>query len=201
MGFSATKSSSRSVINEINITPLTDIFLVLLIIMMVVAPMMRQLRGDITPPSVEAGSPVDQDKITVEITSSGEYFIDGTSVASASLASTLTEKHKARESGDMATGSENPASPLPLPGDDESDAQSKVSGMLIIRADKKALSREVLNVFDAARTAGFEKVTIAGESNGSAQSSGNTPNTSALDSWNGGNASSASGSTLFQPAQ
>ena len=41
---------NRDTFNEINITPLTDIFLVLLIIMMVIAPMLDQQGLNLTVP-------------------------------------------------------------------------------------------------------------------------------------------------------
>ena len=43
-------SRNRDTFNEINITPLTDIFLVLLIIMMVIAPMLDQQGLNLTVP-------------------------------------------------------------------------------------------------------------------------------------------------------
>jgi len=42
MGASAPRSGSRTVLSEINVTPLVDVMLVLLIIFMVTAPMMQQ---------------------------------------------------------------------------------------------------------------------------------------------------------------
>lgn len=42
MGATAPKSGSRTVLSEINVTPLVDVMLVLLIIFMVTAPMMQQ---------------------------------------------------------------------------------------------------------------------------------------------------------------
>ena len=43
-------SRNRDTFNEINMTPLTDIFLVLLIIMMVIAPMLDQQGLNLTVP-------------------------------------------------------------------------------------------------------------------------------------------------------
>ena len=43
---------NRDTFNEINITPLTDIFLVLLIIMMVIAPMLDQQGLNLTVPEM-----------------------------------------------------------------------------------------------------------------------------------------------------
>ena len=48
----------RDTFNEINITPLTDIFLVLLIIMMVIAPLLDQQGLNLTVPEM-----VDQEMV------------------------------------------------------------------------------------------------------------------------------------------
>ena len=61
-------TSGKKIFNEINITPLTDIFLVLLIIMMVVAPMFQAIDQDITLPSINSGLSVDDKEVTVAVT-------------------------------------------------------------------------------------------------------------------------------------
>ena len=48
----------RDSFNEINITPLTDIFLVLLIIMMVIAPMLDQQGLNLAVPEVLLGTSI-----------------------------------------------------------------------------------------------------------------------------------------------
>ncbi|MBK8191313.1 MAG: biopolymer transporter ExbD [Vampirovibrionales bacterium] len=146
----ATASDARrQVFNEINITPLTDIFLVLLIIMMVVAPMMQSLRGDIKPPSVQGGQPVDQSKIAVEVSKSGEYFLNGKSVPVASLSEAL---EKAVPLKSAAAGA--------AAGSASKELSTRV---VVVRADKQARSGAVLKVFEAARDAHFQKVIIAGQ--------------------------------------
>ena len=50
----------RDSFNEINITPLTDIFLVLLIIMMVIAPSFQTMDTDINIPEINSGVTVEQ---------------------------------------------------------------------------------------------------------------------------------------------
>ena len=72
------KRKKRKTFNEINITPLTDIFLVLLIIMMVVAPMLDQQGLTLSVPSAqEAQEEVKESHIiTVDVGEKGEYFID-----------------------------------------------------------------------------------------------------------------------------
>ena len=68
----------RDSFNEINITPLTDIFLVLLIIMMVIAPMLDQQGLNLAVPEVVDKQQVQQDpKIMIMfVTSDNKYFYD-----------------------------------------------------------------------------------------------------------------------------
>ena len=47
------KTGKKALFTEINITPLTDIFLVLLIIMMVVAPTFQSVDNSISVPEVK----------------------------------------------------------------------------------------------------------------------------------------------------
>ena len=65
----------RDSFNEINITPLTDIFLVLLIIMMVIAPLLDQQGLNLTVPTQhEAKKQEKQPKlITVNVSKDGQY--------------------------------------------------------------------------------------------------------------------------------
>ena len=72
-------SRNRGEFNEINITPLTDIFLVLLIIMMVIAPLLDQQGLNLTVPENVAQEQVKQDSkiLTVNVSSDDKYYIDG----------------------------------------------------------------------------------------------------------------------------
>ncbi|WP_373532913.1 ExbD/TolR family protein [Vampirovibrio sp.] len=146
------KTGARQVFNDINITPLTDIFLVLLIIMMVVAPMMQQARKDIKPPSLASGGPVEQNKLTVEVASGGEIYVQGQPTTPEQLTETLKTQEAqlvANTGGDQKSG--------------EGEADQPAEKNLIIRADKATKSGQVLKIFEAARDAGFTKVTVAGE--------------------------------------
>jgi biopolymer transport protein ExbD len=124
----------RAVFCDINITPLTDIFLVLLIIMMVVTPLMQSMRGDIKPPAIASGAAVKQNKLTVEITKDGQYFVNGEATAVAQLSSVLQRHGATLEEKNV-----------------------------LVRADKTTRSGAVMNVLEAARDAQFTKVTVAGE--------------------------------------
>lgn len=68
-------SRNRDTFNEINITPLTDIFLVLLIIMMVIAPMLDQQGLNLTvPENVTQEQQQKETKIMTITVDSGDRF-------------------------------------------------------------------------------------------------------------------------------
>jgi Biopolymer transport protein len=68
----------RDAFTEINITPLTDIFLVLLIIMMVIAPLLDSQGLKMATPSVTASQDVTEDPTVIRlyIDSQGQYRIN-----------------------------------------------------------------------------------------------------------------------------
>ena len=132
MGFGNSKSKGQ-VFGEINITPLTDIFLVLLIIMMVVAPMTESTRQDIKPPELENGTEVDPGKLTVEVTSEGLFFVKGEEVAEGDLTEVFQSRSEELEEKNV-----------------------------VIRADKTTKSGVIMKVLAAAQNASYEKVTVAG---------------------------------------
>lgn len=84
----------RNTFNEINITPLTDIFLVLLIIMMVIAPLLDQQGLNLAVPNnVEVQDIKNENKlITVVVSDNDEYFIDNQLVAEKELISVIKQK-------------------------------------------------------------------------------------------------------------
>ena len=86
----------RDSFNEINITPLTDIFLVLLIIMMVIAPLLDQQGLNLAVPEV-----VNQEQITKDpkimnfsVTSDNRYLFGEQEIAAADLEATVSQYAK-----------------------------------------------------------------------------------------------------------
>lgn len=75
----------EALFTEINITPLTDIFLVLLIIMMVVAPTFQSNDSSINVPEINSGVSIEQKNATVSVTKDGNMFLNGTPVTEQSL--------------------------------------------------------------------------------------------------------------------
>ena len=88
-------SRNRDSFNEINITPLTDIFLVLLIIMMVIAPMLDQQGLNLTVPDMVEQSQVKETKtITIAVTNDDKYVFDGQEISAQDLAPLIKDKSK-----------------------------------------------------------------------------------------------------------
>ncbi len=132
MAFSSNKK--QKLFNEINITPLTDIFLVLLIIMMIVAPSFQSMDSSIEVPEVSNGINLEDNKVTVSITKDGAMYINGENIQ----ASQLTDKL------------------IALKGDNEKPE-------VIVKADKAIKSATIMDVMNATQNAEYKKLVVAGE--------------------------------------
>jgi len=119
---------------EINITPLTDIFLVLLIIMMVVAPTFQSMDNAISVPEINSGVAIEQNKIEVAITKEGVMFVNGKQIT----ADQLTDELYALK-----------------------DTIDKPE--VVVKADAKVKSSEIMKVMNAAQDAEYKKLIVAGE--------------------------------------
>ncbi|MBQ2871921.1 biopolymer transporter ExbD [bacterium] len=129
-----TNKGKDALFTEINITPLTDIFLVLLIIMMVVAPTFQSGDSSITMPEINSGISVEQRNATIAITKEGEFYLNGTQIVSDSLIKEL-----------------------------ETLAPTLEKKEVVVKADKDTKSKEIMSVMNAAQSAGYEKLIVAGE--------------------------------------
>jgi len=123
----------RHSFNEINITPLTDIFLVLLIIMMVVAPMLDQQGLNLMVPSnIEVEQPEKDSKILkITVTDEGTYSADEESIPVENLSEYIKEKSQEFKDG------------------------------VLIQAQDNATHGAVVKVMDAARNAGVTNVALS----------------------------------------
>ena len=94
----------RQTFNEINITPLTDIFLVLLIIIMVIAPMLDQQGLNLAIPDYveKTQNTNDENKIlTVTVSADNKYYVDGEEIAENDLFNTIKNKSQTLTDGLM----------------------------------------------------------------------------------------------------
>ncbi len=132
MAFSSKKK--KQLFTEINITPLTDIFLVLLIIMMVVAPSFQSMDNAVEVPEVNNGINIEEAKVTVSITKDGTMYINGERIQN----SQLTDK--------LLAAKTNP---------DKAE--------VVVKADKAIKSATIMDVMNAAQNAEYKKLVVAGE--------------------------------------
>lgn len=123
----------RDTFNEINITPLTDIFLVLLIIMMVIAPLLDQQGLNLTVPENVAEEQVNKDTkiLTVNVSADNRYFIDGSEISAAELENSL-----------------------------KSQVSNYPDGMMIA-TDGDATHGAIVKLMDSARNSGFKSISVS----------------------------------------
>ena len=134
MNFSSSNKEERQTFNEINITPLTDIFLVLLIIMMVIAPSFQSVDNNIEMPTINSGLGIEQKNATVSITKDGSFYLNEMKVYPENLEASLSSIINNLEKKEV-----------------------------VVRADKTTKSSEIMKVMKAAQNSGFEKLIVAGE--------------------------------------
>ena len=134
MSFSSSNKDNKGMFTEINITPLTDIFLVLLIIMMVIAPSFQSVDQDINIPEINSGVAVEQKNAEISVTKQGHYYINGRPISSDNLVKELTDLKPTLEKAEV-----------------------------VVKADKDTKSKQIMSVMNAAQNAGFEKLIVAGE--------------------------------------
>jgi biopolymer transport protein ExbD/biopolymer transport protein TolR len=129
-----TNKGKDALFTEINITPLTDIFLVLLIIMMVVAPTFQSVDNNLEMPEINSGVSIEQKNCVVSITKDGLMYVNGKEISQEALAEELVTIKPTLEKKEV-----------------------------VVKADAKAKNSIVLKVMDAAQEAKYQKLIVAGE--------------------------------------
>lgn len=130
-------SRERDNFNEINITPLTDIFLVLLIIMMVIAPLLDQQGLNLMVPELVEEQQLQKDSkiLTFFVSNDNRYFIsEDQEISVSDLGNVIKQKSPEYPDG------------------------------LMIEAAPDATHGAVVKLMDEARNAGITNISMAGES-------------------------------------
>jgi biopolymer transport protein ExbD len=120
--------------SEINITPFTDVVLVLLVIFMITTPLLVQTGIQVKLPKVAQAETDESENITVMINSSGEIFLNGKKTDPENLKSNLTAQ-----------------------------LANKPDQTVIVKADKEAKYDFVVNVIDIAKQSGAKKFALGVE--------------------------------------
>ena len=90
------RSADRRVLSEINVTPLVDVMMVLLVIFMVTAPMLQ--RGtDVQLPQAQHSEVKEQERLTLTLARDGRIYLNGEEVPRAALRDRLIAVTRDRE--------------------------------------------------------------------------------------------------------
>lgn len=86
----------QKLIAEINITPFTDVILVLLIIFMITTPLILQSNIRVNLPSSTSGQPLEQARqISVMVTNEGMLYLDNQPTSRKTLKAEMAKLHQA----------------------------------------------------------------------------------------------------------
>jgi biopolymer transport protein ExbD len=125
--------NDSGIMSEINITPLTDIFLVLLIIFMITSSAMIESGGKVNLPKAVA-TKSETRGITVTLTPKKEIFVNQKKVSEEALEATLKEA--------LATSADK---------------------IVILRGDREVLLGDTVKVMSMIKRAGATEIAIAAE--------------------------------------
>ena len=121
--------------SDINVTPLVDVMLVLLIIMMLITPMLQQgVAMRLPQASNTVDKPTTQDNTTVAVGKDGSMYVNAKQVSEADMASKVTEA-----------------------------LESKKEKVVFIKADEEALYSSVMAAMDQLHQAGVEDIALITE--------------------------------------
>ena len=121
--------------SEINITPLADVMLVLLIIVMLIAPMLQKGVDVILPEAANTIEKADQDSDTVlAVTADGRFYVDQIQTSEQELLNAI-----------------------------QTTLDRKFEKIVLIKADQDAPYADVMSILDRLQRAGIEDIGLITE--------------------------------------
>jgi biopolymer transport protein ExbD len=127
-------NSPQEIITKVNVTPLIDVALVLVIILIVTAPMLCATDLPVNLPAAHTREAEDERNVSVTIASNGDMAVDDQRVVAEQLRAHLTDL-------------------LARPGNQQV--------LVVVRADAGTPFRTVRQALDSARAAGARRLAIA----------------------------------------
>jgi len=132
---------------EINLIPFIDVLLVVLIFLMVSTTYSKFTELQITLPTADADKVAEKPfEINVTIDAKGNYTVNNTPVSFNGVAGLADDLRTAARSGP--------------------NGQPVADPVIIVNADQFAMHQMVINVLEAARLAGYDKLTFAAQTGG-----------------------------------
>ncbi|MEQ1622438.1 MAG: biopolymer transporter ExbD [Methylococcales bacterium] len=95
MAFNTNEGGGDDVMSEINVTPLVDVMLVLLVVFIVTAPLLTQAVHVNLPKTAETAPPEEKEAIYISVDNTGKVFIDKAEIALESFEKELVARKNA----------------------------------------------------------------------------------------------------------
>jgi len=124
----------QALITKVNVTPIIDVALVLVIILLVTAPMLAVSDLPVNLPQAQTRESEDERNMSITLSSSGELALDETRVTQETLTAAIHDRLQQK-------GNENV--------------------LVVVRADEDAPYAVVKQLLDDARAAGASRIAIA----------------------------------------
>ena len=135
MGMVTGKKQEQSYNSEINVTPLCDVMLVLLIIVMLIAPLLQQGVPVRLPSAQNTADKADNDQQTVlHVDEGGRFFVDTIPTSEGQLLTVI-----------------------------QSALDRKLERIVLIKGDERARYSSIMNVLDQLQRAGIENIGLITE--------------------------------------
>ena len=129
---------------EINLIPFIDVLLVILIFLMVTTTYSKFTELQITLPTADAEKALDKPfEINVTVDAKGNYTVNNVPVSFHTVAGLAEDLKSAAKASANVTPDKSP--------------------VVIVNADQFAMHQMVINVLEAARVAGYDKLTFAAQ--------------------------------------
>jgi biopolymer transport protein ExbD len=133
-GLPGGEGEDSGIVAEINITPLTDIFLVLLIIFMVTSTVIVEEGKNIDLPNADVAEETTPDGVTVTVNAEGEILVNDV----------VAEKDKIQKMLELAIAK----------------AEDKI---VVLRGDRTVMLGTAVNILDLAQKAGAQGIALSTE--------------------------------------
>jgi biopolymer transport protein TolR len=135
------QSETSSTIAKVNVTPIIDVALVLVIILMITAPMIAVSDVDVKLPEAQTRNLEGHDRISVTLGPNGELAVDEVNVTESTLRSAIAER-----------------------------LVDRADVIVVIRADQSVAYAAVRKIVEAARAAGAARIAVGTQQRGRASS-------------------------------
>lgn len=126
----------------INVTPIIDVALVLVIILLITAPIITAVNMDITLPKARTTSIEDEVRLSITLSSNGDLAVDDTMISPYQLVPTLRQRISKSSRSDI---------------------------LVVVRADSQIPYQTIRQVIKEAKTAGAKRIAIATHHKGKEQ--------------------------------